>query len=261
MTAATGTEHGIGNLVAQGSALAGRNLRQRANAEMLVVFGVFPVIFVFGFLLLFGRLFAERGLDYAQFLPPAIVAQWMFTVANTSGAASAADRASGMLTRCLSMPVNRAAVVVGRLASDAVWAVLAVVVISATGYVAGFRFQGGALAVLGFVLLAVAFALTLTAATTAVGLSSTDPEAVAATLNLPYLALIMLSTAFVPADAFPGWLEPVIRYSPVSVVIEALRSLASATPSWGQIWPAVAWLAGLLVIFSWAAARAFRRAR
>ncbi|WP_434740119.1 ABC transporter permease [Micromonospora sp. SH-82] len=261
MTTAAGTESGLGNLLAQGAVLAGRNLRHRATAEMAVMFVVFPLIFVFGFLLLFGRLFDARGLDYAQFLPPAIVAQWMFTVANTSGAASAADRASGMYRRCLVMPVNRGAIALGRVAGEAVWAFVAAVVISATGHLAGFRFHGGIAATVGFVALAVAFALVLTAATTAVGLSSGDPAAVAALLNLPYLALIMLSTAFVPADAFPGWLEPVIRNSPVSVVIEALRSLASATPAWTEVRGALVWVAVLGVVFGAVAARTLRRTR
>lgn len=261
MTAATGTEVGLGNLLAQGTVLAGRNLRHRATAEMAVMFVVFPLVFVFGFLLLFGRLFDARGLDYAQFLPPAIVVQWMFTVANTSGAASAADRASGMYRRCLIMPVNRGAIALGRVASEAVWALIAVVVISVTGHVVGFRFHGGVVATVGFVVLAVGFALALTAGTTAIGLSSGDPTAVAALLNLPYLALIMLSTAFVPADAFPGWLEPVIRNSPVSVVIDALRSLASASPSWTDTRGAIAWIAVLLVAFGWAAGRVLGRTR
>lgn len=261
MTAAVGSEAGFGNLIAQSAVLAGRNLRHRATAETAVMFVVFPLIFVFGFLLLFGRLFDARGLDYGQFLPPAIVAQWMFTVANTAGSASAADRASGMYRRCLVMPVNRGAIALGRVASESVGAIVAVVVISLTGHLAGFRFHGGVIATCGFVALAVAFALTLTAGTTAIGLSSGDPAAVAALLNLPYLALIMLSTAFVPVDAFPGWLEPVIRNSPVSVVIDALRSLASTSPSWEEVRGAVAWIVVLLVVFGAAASRVFRSAR
>ncbi|MFP8883763.1 ABC transporter permease [Streptomyces mangrovi] len=259
--AGASTEHGAGNLAAQGLVLAARNLRRGANAQSVVVYAVFPLVFVFGFLMLFGRVFEERGLDYAQFLTPAIVVQWMFTVANTSGVATASDRESGMLSRCRWMPVNRGAFVAGRLVSDVVWVLVAVVVIGAAGHLAGFRFQGPVLAVAGFVALAVAFALTLTAATTAVGLVSAGPEAASATLNLPYLVLILLSTAFVPASAFPDWLEPAVRASPVSSVIDALRSLASASPSAGEVWPALAWIAGLLAVGVWAATKAFGRVR
>lgn len=255
-----GTERGPVNLLAQGAATAGRDIRARADASTLVNLGVFPVIFVFGFLLLFGRLLGQQGVDYAQFLPPAIVVQWMFTVANSAAPMLAADRRDGILARYRSMPVHRGALLVGRFLADTVWALVAVTVILLCGFVAGFRFEGGAAGALGFVALAVLFGLVLTAGTSAVGLSSRDPESVSATLNLVYLPLLMLSTAFVPAEAFPDWLEPVIAASPVSVVIDALRALSTGVDTARAVPPALVWTAALGAVFSWAAVRSFRKA-
>ncbi len=254
------TERGLGNLLAQGTATAGRNIRARADAGTLVTLGVFPAVFVFGFLLLFGRLLGEQGVDYAQFLPPAIIVQWMFSVANSAAPMLAADRRDGLIARYRSMPVNRGALLVGRLLADTVWALVSVAVILLCGFVAGFRFGGGAAAALGFVALAVLFGLVLTAGTSAVGLASRDPESVSATLNLVYLPLLMMSTAFVPAEAFPDWLEPVIAASPVSVVIDALRALATGEDVAGAVAPALVWTAALGAVFSWAAVRSFRKA-
>ncbi|MFI6902182.1 ABC transporter permease [Nonomuraea sp. NPDC050394] len=255
-----GTEAGLGNLFGQGLLLAGRNIRLNSIADTVSTMVIFPIIFVFGFLALFGNLLRVRGIDYAQFLPPAIVVQWMFSVAITAAFFASSDRRSGMLARYRALAINRGAVVVGRMAADSVRALLAIAVIVATGYVAGFRFQAGAPAALGFVALSVAFALTISAGTSALGLVSRDPESVSSTLHVIYLPLLMVSSAFVPADAFPGWIEPVVRHQPVTAVLDALRALAEGGPTAGPVLKALAWLAGLLAVFSAAAVQAFRRA-
>lgn len=256
----TGTEAGLGNLFGQGLLLAGRNLRLNSTADTVSTMVVFPIIFVFGFLALFQNLLRTHGIDYAQFLPPAIVVQWMFSVAITAAFFFASDRRNGMLARYRSLAISRGAVVVGRMAADSVRALLALAVIILAGYVAGFRFQAGPAAALGFVLLSVGFALTVSAGTSALGLVSSDPEAVSSTLHVIYLPLLMISSAFVPADAFPAWIEPFVRHQPVTVVIDALRALAAGGPTAVPVLTAVAWLAGLLAVFSAAAVQAFRRA-
>lgn len=254
------TEAGLGNLFSQGLLLAGRNIRLNSVADTISTMIVFPVIFVFGFLALFGNLLRVEGVDYAQFLPPAIVVQWMFSVAITAAFFFSSDRRSGMLARFRALAISRGAVVVGRMGADSVRALLAIVVIVATGYVAGFRFQGGPLATLGFIALSVAFALTLSAGTSALGLISKDPESVSSTLHVIYLPLLMISSAFVPASAFPGWIQPFVANQPVTAVIDALRVLADGGDAGAPVLRAVVWMAGLLVVFSFAAVQAFRRA-
>ncbi|MES9537731.1 ABC transporter permease [Actinomadura sp. NPDC000600] len=257
---ATSTGAGLGNLFGQGLLLAGRNLRLNSTADTVSTMVVFPVVFVLGFLALFRNLLRTHGVDYAQFLPPAIVVQWMFSVAITAAFFFASDRRNGMLARYRSLAISRGAVVVGRMAADSARALLAIVVIVLTGYAVGFRFQAGPAAALGFVVLAVGFALAVSAGTSALGLVSRDPEAVSSTLHVIYLPLLMISSAFVPADAFPAWIEPFVRHQPVTAVLDALRALADGGPTAGPVLKAVAWLAGLLAVFSAAAVQAFRRA-
>ncbi|MEU4538683.1 ABC transporter permease [Streptosporangium sp. NPDC023825] len=254
------TERGLGNLARQGMLLAGRNIRLTSVSDTISTMIVFPVIFVFGFLALFGNLVQVKGIEYAQFLPPALVVQWMFSVAISTAFFFASDRRSGILARYRALAINRGAVVVGRMAADVLRALLAIAVIVTAGYVAGFRFEAGPLAALGFVALAVGFALTLSAGTSALGLASKEPETVSSTLHLIYMPLLMISSAFVPADAFPAWLEPVVSLQPVTAVIDALRALAEGGPTAGPVTRALLWMAGLLVLFSLAAVRAFRRA-
>lgn len=254
------SERGFGALTRHSVLLTGRNLRLFGNPSSVLSTVVFPLVFFFGFLAVLDRLLTARGIDAVAFLVPAVVVQAMFFSAIASAFFLAGDRVSGMLARWRSLPLHPGSVIAARLLADAARAVVAIGVVVVAGTVVGFRFEAGPLAAIGFVAVAVGFAVVLAAGAGTIGLSSTDPEAVAATLSIPYLPLIMLSSAFAPVDAFPDWLEPVVAASPVTVTIDALRALASGGPTFTPLWQAGAWLAALLVVFSITGARAFRSA-
>lgn len=253
-------ERGLGALVRHTRFLAVRNLRLFGNVRSLFSVVVFPLVFLFGFLAVLNRLLDARGIDAVTHLVPAIVVQAMFFSAIASAFFLSADRGSGMLARCRSLPIHRGSIIGARLVADAARATVATLVVVGAGYALGFRFEAGPFAALAFLVVAVAFALVLAAGAGTIGLASTDSEAVAATLTLPYLPLMILSSAFAPVEAFPDWLEPIVAASPVTATIEALRALASGGPTVGPLWQAGAWLVGLLAVFSYTATRAFRRA-
>jgi ABC-2 type transport system permease protein len=259
-TANRATERGLANLVSQSAVLVGRNLRLALTAGTVVAMVVTPLVFLAGFLAVFDKLFDARGIDFAQYLPPAIVVMWMMLTAVSAALFFSRDRRTGMLTRQRSLPIHRGSVLVARLAADFVRGLISIGVVVAAAYVVGFEFKTGVAGAVGFVVVALAFLLTLTAGTSAVGLGSTEPEAIASALQMPNMPLLMLSTAFAPVDAFPGWLQPVVEISPVTAVVETLRAFASGGELATPLWRAVAWLVVLLAVFSWAAARAFRRA-
>lgn len=229
--------------------LAGRNIRRLRTPATVFGAAVIPLVFFIGFSAVLGRLLDARGIDAAQYLTPAIVVQAGMFTAMSAGFALSADVADRVIVRFRSMSVGWAAVLAGRLGADAVRVLGSVVVVVLAGAVAGFRFTAGLLDTLGFVALAVAFTLCLSTGAAALGAGSDDPESVNAMLQIPYLPLIMLSSAFVPADAFPDRLEPVIRNSPVTLVVDALRGLADSGASRDALPGALAWIAGLAVLF------------
>jgi ABC-2 type transport system permease protein len=239
--------------------LAGRNLRRALTVRSIRTTVVSPVVFFVAFWAVLHKLLAGRGIDVAQFLPPAIVAQSATVIATTTAFFLALDRRSGMVARCRSLPISRAAMPAARLLVDGLRATVSVMVVVAAGYVAGFRFEAGAVAGAGFVVVGVAFALTLATGTAALGLSARDPEAVSPMLSLPSLPLVSLSSAFVPVGTFPAWLQPVVKASPVTAAIDAMRALSSGGPLFAPLWHAAVWMTGLSFVFSVVAVRAFRR--
>lgn len=250
---------GVSGLVRDVRVLSQRDFRQVFTPGALFGTIGLPLLFFCMFYATLQRLLDGRGIDFGMFVTPTVVVQAVMFVAIASAGTLSADRASGLLTRLRTMPISNAAVAANRLFVVSVEAAMATVAVVVLGVVAGFRFTAGPLAAIGFLLVAVLFAAALTAATATVGLTMRNPGAMAAVLNMPYLPLLVVSTGFVPAEQFPGWLQPIVHGSPVSAVVDALRALSSGSPTFGALWPAVAWCAGLIALFGWTASRAFRR--
>ncbi len=226
------------------------------------IFGaiVFPLVFTLLFFTVFGKSMERVGIDYAQYLLPAVVIQAMFFTGMSSSVLAAEDVADGMLSRLKAMPVSRAAPYVGLLAAEASRAIISICVLVAVGLLLGFRFERGLLGVMGFAGIAVAFSITASSGYIAMGLKVGRPDAAQALNALPYFPLLLLSNAFVPAAAFPSWLQPFVRNQPVSQVADALRALSTKGYDLPvEVGQAVAWLAGLCLVFAVLATRAFAR--
>lgn len=258
-TSFVGTERGFLNFAHATWVLGGRTVRTTFSAGRLFLIALAPLTFFVALQAVFAKLMAAQGVDYAQFLPPAIVVQTTMITAMWTVMVVGEQRMSGLMDRLRTMPINHGAVPASILVAAAVRAAVQIGVTVAASYLVGFRFLGGIAEAIAFVLLAAAFAVALSAGTIAVGLNVTDHGSVANTLFVPYILLLMLSTLFVPATLFPGWLQPVVELSPVSAVVEALRSLAGPEQAAVPILFAVAWIVVLGTVFGTAARRAFRR--
>ena len=220
---------------------------------------VAPAFFFLGFLVPLREVMEARGIDYEQYMPPAVTIQAMFFVAISSADLMARDINSGMLTRVSSMPVTAVAGVAGRLVADAVRALLALAVTTGIALAIGFRFERGIGPALVYLGLLLCFGLGLCLLFDAIAGFAAHPEHVAAMLMLPQMLLVMLSTGFVPTDGFPGWMQPWVAHQPVSALLGALRDLSASGGGWGELAPAAGWLAGLWVLGGLLAARAYRR--
>ncbi|MFC4014134.1 ABC transporter permease [Nonomuraea purpurea] len=244
-------------MIRETGVLVGRNVRISLSRRSFFQLIVSPLVFFGGFHLVLNHLLSSRGVDFAQFLTPAIVMMAMGLAAVSTGFFIARDRSEGMLNRCRTLPINGLSILLARIATDALRCLVPIAAIVAVGYAIGFRFSGLPAAV-GFVALAVAFALSFCLGAAALALRSDDPESIASALFLPMLPLLNLSTVFAPLSVFPDWLEPVIRINPYSATVDALRALADGQPV--SLAPPLIWIAALWLVFGLAVSRAFRRA-
>jgi ABC-2 type transport system permease protein/oleandomycin transport system permease protein len=58
----------------------------------------------------------------------------------------------------------------------------------------------------------------------------------------------------------PGWLQAFATHQPVTVVVDTMRALALGGPIAENLWKSIAWLAGIFIVFTPLAVRAYRRA-
>lgn len=204
----------------------------RLLADRAAVFGLIfaPVLYFLGFYVPLQGAMRAQGLNYAQYIGPALVAQSCIFIAMASASAMAEDAKAGLLRRVASMPVSGWGPLLGRLLVDMACALVGATTAVGIAALVGFRFTTVA-GVLGFALVVAVFTAVLSVLFVAVALRAADPSAAAEALLVPQLLLLMLSTAFIPVDGFPAWLRPVVRWQPVSPVLESLRGLSTGAPS------------------------------
>ncbi|MFF0491379.1 ABC transporter permease [Nocardia sp. NPDC004068] len=232
----------------QWRALSGRTIRAAVREGDLPFGFVAPMIFFVCFFVPLRHSMELGGGRYAQYLLPVIVVQGMFFTAMSAGDRAARDTFSGMGTRLRSMPVRAWLPLAARMSANLVRAVAAVAGALAIGGAFGFRFHdvAGAFAFVG---LALAFGVALVIGADALGVATGKPEVGASALLAPQLLLIMMSTGFVPAQAFPGWIQPFVRNQPVSRTAAALRELADGKFT-AALGISLAWIAGMIVAFT-----------
>jgi ABC-2 type transport system permease protein len=189
----------------------------------------------------------DRSKYIAYLLPGLLLMTVGSTVIGTAVSVSN-DMTEGIIARFRTMAVHRGSVLVGHVVGSVLQSVASVVLVGAVGVAIGFRSTDAtALEWLAAFGLLVLFALALT--WIAVGMGLISPNAEAASNNaLPLILLPLLSSAFVPVDAMPGWFQPVAEYQPFTPAIETLRGLLLGSGIGHNGWLAVAWCVGLAVL-------------
>ena len=247
--------------VSQSASEAGRLLRRwRRDPIVAVQALLFPTFLLVVYKLLIGKsVLAVTGHDSLYGLVPmcAVVGAVFGTLG--AGLALPAERESGVLTRLWVQPVHRASTVAGRLVAEAARTTTSAIVLTIFGIALGLRFSYGWIAVLAFVLVPVAISAGMASLVIAIA-ARADGKAMVTWLGAGCVLLLFLNTGVAPAEVFPGWLQPVVRFSPISPTIEAMRGLAEGGPVLSPLWQAGLWAGVLVAVFAPAAVRGYRAA-
>lgn len=241
--------------------ITGRNLiRLKRNPIVIVAIAIFPMVFLLGFWIIGQKLFAEQGIDYLPYLLPIVNLQALYFAGLGSAIMLAKDIETGMMQRCRAMPISRVAVVAGLVLAYTVRGLLATMVLMAIATLLGFRFNGGPIAALGYLILVLTFTATCITGYSILALKLRNPTLVDAVAIIPYTPLLLMSNGFSPTENFPAWLQPVVRYQPVSVTCDALRALVSGSEGSLVLFGAsLLWLGGLLIVLGSWSVRLYRR--
>jgi ABC transporter DrrB family efflux protein len=247
--------------VSDSVAVAWRNLIALRRVPQLLVFSTIqPVIFVLMFRYVFGGAISVPGVPYVDFLMPGIFVQTAVFGSMGAAVGLAADLKTGLLERFHSLPMARSAVLAGRTTADLTRNVFVAVLISAVGFAVGFRVHTTALAFVAGMMLVLLFGWALSWIFATLGLAVGDPEAAQAAAFPVMAPLVFASSAFVPVETMPGWLQVFAEHQPVSVTASAVRALVLGGPTADYVLQSLAWSVGIILVFAPIAVRRYRKA-
>jgi ABC transporter DrrB family efflux protein len=225
-----------------------RNLLHiRRTPELLLDVTLSPIMFVLLFSFVFGGAIDVPG-SYVNFLMAGIFVQTIAFAGVYTAVLLANDLKNGMIDRFRSLPMAQSAVIVGRTFTDVLRGMLAIGVMWIVGLIVGFRPEGGVLASLGAIGLMLAFGYALSWLGVAMGVVVRTPEALQGIMFATVFPLTFASSAFVPTDTMPGWLQVFAENQPMTLVVNATRSLMLDGSGGPDLIPALIWTVGILVV-------------
>jgi ABC-2 type transport system permease protein/oleandomycin transport system permease protein len=238
-----------------------RNLIRLVRTPQMVVFGTIqPTMFVLLFRYVFsGAIHVPGKLSYIDYLMAGIFIQTTLFGGASTAVGLAEDIKGGIVDRFRSLPMARSAVLAGRTLADLTRGVFVLVLMVLVGMLVGFRFHDGFLPCTAGLLLVLVFGYAFSWFFAFIGLSVKDPETAQMAGFVPLFPLIFASSAFVPVQSMPGWLQAFANVQPISVTINSVRALLEGGPVFHWLWQSLVWTFGILLVCSFLAVARYRR--
>jgi ABC-2 type transport system permease protein len=203
--------------------------------EQLFDVTAFPIIMTLMFTYLFGGALAGSTTEYLQFLLPGIMVTSVVMITMYTGVGLNTDIEKGVFDRFRTLPIWRAAPMVGYLLGDVLRYLLASAMIMAVGLVLGFRPDGGVVGVLAGVALLMVFSFAFSWIWTMFGLMLRSEKSVMGVSMLVLFPLTFLSNVFVEPTTMPGWLQAFVEVNPITHLVAAVRALMAGDWDGGEL--------------------------
>jgi oleandomycin transport system permease protein len=240
--------------------LAWRTLVQvRHNPWELGDFSIQPIMFVLLFTYVFGGAIAGSSGAYLTFALPGIIVMNMLFVTMYVGTGLNTDLTKGVFDRLRSLPIARWAPLAGRITADLVKQAWSIVLLLGVGMILGFRIGTNVAALLAAVALILLFALSFSWVSVLVGVVAKDPEKVQIFGFTALFPVTFVSNVFVQTKTMPGWLQPVVKANPVSILADAARGLLVGGPVARPVIWSLLWAAAIAAVFAPLAVARFKR--
>jgi ABC-2 type transport system permease protein len=236
------------HFVGDSAVLTGRSLRHiMRSPDTIITTAIMPIAFMLLFVFVLGGSI-ETGTDsYVTYLLPGIL---LITIA--SGISYTAyrlflDMKGGIFERFQSMPIARSSVLWAHVLTSLVANLVSLAVVVVVALLMGFRSGAGLLAWLAVVGILILFTLALTWLAVIPGLTAKTVDGASA-FSYPLILLPFISSAFVPTEPMPGPVRAFAEHQPVTAIVNTIRDLLTQQPVSSDIWFALAWCLGILVV-------------
>lgn len=239
--------------------LFGRSMRHILRSpDTIITVAITPIAIMLLFVYVFGGAVQTGEENYVNYLLPGIL-----LIAIASGIAYTAmrlftDMQKGLFSRFHSMPIARSSILWSHVLTSLVSNMFTVAIIILVALIMGFRSSAGVLAWLAVAGILVLFTLALTWIAVIPGLTAKSIDGATA-FSYPLIFLPFVSSAFVPTATMPAAVRVFAENQPVTSIVETVRSLLGAEPVGNEIWVALAWCLGIMLVAYFFAMRAYKR--
>jgi ABC-2 type transport system permease protein len=238
----------ITHVIADTTALTSRSLRHILRSpDTIITTAVMPIGILLLFVFVLGGAIDTGSQSYIDYLLPGIL---LITIA--SGVAYTSyrlflDLQGGMFERFQSMPIARSSALWAHVLTSLAANLVSLAIVIGVAFIFGFRSSAGVLAWLAVVGILLLFTLTLTWLAVLAGLSAKSVDGASA-FSYPLIFLPFISSAFVPTDTMPAPVAWFAENQPVTPIVDTIRALLAGQPVGTDIWIALAWMLGILVV-------------
>ncbi|MCM3322278.1 ABC transporter permease [Cytobacillus sp. FSL W7-1323] len=227
------------------------------DVESLLMAIALPVSIMLLFVYVFGGAI-QTGTDYVNYVVPGVIITCAGFGSSLISVSVTKDMSGGLFERFRSMPLQPSSLLVGHVVGGYLRNMIATLAVFIVALLIGFRPEAGLLEWLGVLGILTLYMISINWLFVVLGLLTKNVETAGA-FTFPMLFLPYLSSAFVPTNTMPAWLDAFSKHQPMTPLIEALRGLLIGTPIDYNLWLTILWFSGLLVLSYIAATLLFRR--
>jgi ABC-2 type transport system permease protein len=241
------------------SVMLGRSMRHIFRSmDTIITVTIMPIAFMLLFVYVFGGAIQTGTANYVNYILPGIL-----LIAIASGISYTAfrlfnDVQKGIIERFRSMPIAPSTMLWGHVLTSLVSNAISVVVIILVSLIMGFRSSAGILSWLAIAGILALFTLALTWVAVIPGLTAKSADGAVA-FSYPLVFLPFVSSAFVPTRTMPLVVRVFAENQPVTAIVNTIRALLSGQPVSQEIWIALAWCVGILLVAYIFAMRVYKK--
>ena len=241
------------------SVMLGRSMRHIFRSmDTIITVTIMPIAFLLLFVYVFGGAIQTGTANYVNYVLPGILLISIASGISYTAYRLFTDVQRGIIERFRSMPIAPSTLLWGHVLTSLVSNAISVVVIMLVALIMGFRSSAGILSWLAVVGILALFTLALTWVAVIAGLTAKSTDGATA-FSYPIIFLPFISSAFVPTRSMPLVVRVFAENQPVTAIVETIRALLSGQTVSHEIWIALAWCGGILLVAYIFAMRAYKK--
>ncbi len=247
------------HFISDTTVLVDRSMRHVTRSlDTVITVTIMPIAMMLLFVYVFGGAIHTGAEHYVDYLLPGILLITIATGTSYTAIRLFTDMQSGIFERFQSMPIARSSVLWAHVLTSVVSNLISLVLVVLVALLMGFRTGAGVLAWLAVGAVLVVFTLALTWIAVIAGLSAKTVDGAGA-FAYPIIFLPFISSAFVPTATMPAPVRAFAEHQPVTSVVDSIRDLFAQQAVGSDLWSALAWCVGVMLVAYAFAMAAYRR--